>query len=89
MNITKTLMAIGITSAMMMPFTACQQAQRENPLLQESGLPYGRLLDEMVDCAMRAYREKERNSFAFASDILSGVALGGKAGGKMGGKVKL
>ena len=41
MNITKTLMAIGITSAMMMPFTACQQAQRENPLLQESGLPYG------------------------------------------------
>ena len=41
MNITKTLMTIGITSAMMMPFTACQQAQRENPLLQESGLPFG------------------------------------------------
>ena len=26
---------------MMMPFTACEQTQRENPLLQESALPFG------------------------------------------------
>ena len=58
-------------------------------LWAESGLPYGRLIDEMVECALRAHREKERNSFAFSSDILSGVALGGKAGGKTGGKLKL
>lgn len=58
-------------------------------LWQESGLPYGRLIDEMVECAMRAYREKERNSFAFTSDILSSVRLGGAKGGKTGGKLKL
>ena len=37
----KTLMTIGMTTAMMMPFSACQEAQRENPLLQESALPFG------------------------------------------------
>ena len=60
-------------------------------LWQETGMPYGRLIDEMVDCAMRAYREKERNSFAFTSDILSGVQLGGVKGtkGLKGGKLKL
>jgi len=57
-------------------------------LWQETGLPYSRLIDEMVDCAMRAYKEKERNSFAFTSDILSGVQLGGAKGAK-GGKLKL
>ena len=41
MKLTKTLMTIGMTTAMMMPFGACQQAQRENPLLQESALPFG------------------------------------------------
>lgn len=34
-------MTLGITSAMMMPFSACQKAQRVNPLLQESELPFG------------------------------------------------
>ena len=57
-------------------------------LWQETGLPYGRLIDEMVNCAMNAYKEKERNSFAFSSDILSGVQLGGVKGAK-GGKLKL
>jgi len=56
-------------------------------LWTESSLPYSALIDEMVDCALRAQREKDRNSFAFASDILSGVQLGGKTG-KMGGKLK-
>ena len=37
----KTMMAIGITSALTMPFGACQQAQRENPLLVKSELPFG------------------------------------------------
>ncbi len=41
MNITKTIMNITVASAMMMPFSACQQTQRENPLLQESTLPFG------------------------------------------------
>ena len=37
----KTIMTIAITAAMTMPFCACQQTQPENPLLQESSLPYG------------------------------------------------
>ena len=40
MKLTKALMTLGITSAMMMPFSACQKAQRVNPLLQESELPF-------------------------------------------------
>ena len=58
-------------------------------LWQESGLKYGQLIDRMVDCAMKAYQEKERNTFAFTSDILSGVQLGGVKGSKTGGKLKL
>ena len=41
MNMKKTIMTLTVASAMMMPFTACQQAQRENPLLVESQLPFG------------------------------------------------
>lgn len=52
-----------------------------------TGLPYPKLIDEMVRCAMKAHEEKARNSFAFSSDILSGVQLGGKTGGKLGGKM--
>ena len=40
-KITKALMTIGMTTAMTMPFCACQEAQRENPLLVESQLPFG------------------------------------------------
>ena len=38
---TKTLLAIGMTSAMMLTFNACQQSSHENPLLAESSLPFG------------------------------------------------
>ena len=41
MNITKTIMTIGIASALTMQFSACKEAQHENPLLAESQLPYG------------------------------------------------
>ncbi|MBR6194938.1 MAG: M3 family metallopeptidase, partial [Prevotella sp.] len=34
-------MTIGMATAMTMPFCACQEAQRENPLLVESQLPFG------------------------------------------------
>ena len=40
MNI-KTNVAIGMTSAMMLTNTACQQSSHENPLLAESSLPFG------------------------------------------------
>ena len=35
------LLAIGMTSAMMLTFNSCQQNSRENPLLAESSLPFG------------------------------------------------
>ena len=38
---TKTILAIGMTSAMMLTFNSCQQTSRENPLLAESSLPFG------------------------------------------------
>jgi Zn-dependent oligopeptidases len=34
------LLAIGMTSVMMLSFNACQQTSRENPLLAESSLPF-------------------------------------------------
>ena len=37
----KTIMTLGIAAAMSLPFVSCQQAQRENPLLMESELPFG------------------------------------------------
>ena len=41
MKIKKTFMMIGIASAVMMQVSSCKEAQRENPLLQESTLPFG------------------------------------------------
>ena len=41
MKIAKTIMTIGIASAVLVNFSACKDAQRENPLLQESQLPFG------------------------------------------------
>lgn len=37
----KSILAIGMTSAMMLTMTSCQQTSRENPLLAESSLPFG------------------------------------------------
>ena len=57
-------------------------------LWSETGLPYDKLIDEMVRFALRAKEEKEQNNFAFSSDILSGVSLGGTKGAK-GSKLKM
>ena len=53
-------------------------------LWQESGVPYARLIDRLVEYANRAFAEKNENDYAFTSDILNGVVLGGKKGGKLG-----
>ncbi len=49
-------------------------------LWAETGLDYAGLIDKMVQCALKAQQEKEDNSFAFKSDILKGVKLGGTKG---------
>ena len=51
-------------------------------LWTETGLPYSGLIDQMVSFAMKAHEDKEKNSFAFSSDILSVVSLGGTKGTK-------
>ena len=52
-------------------------------LWQESGISYAQLIDRLVEYANRAYAEKNENDYAFTSDILNGVVLGGKKGGKL------
>lgn len=49
-------------------------------LWAESGVDYAALIDRMVTCALNAQKEKDDNSFAFKSDILKGVKLGGAKG---------
>ena len=41
MKIVRTMTTIAVASALTMQFSACQQAQTENPLLQDSTLPFG------------------------------------------------
>ena len=41
MKLSKTIMSLGIASAVLTSLSACQQTQRENPLLAESTLPFG------------------------------------------------
>ncbi len=52
-------------------------------LWNESGLPYPQLIDKLVAYALRAHADKNEDNFAFTSDILNGVVLGGKKGGKL------
>ena len=53
-------------------------------LWEPCAVPYSELIDRMVKCAMDAQRDKDNNNYAFTSDILSNISLGGKAGAKTG-----
>ena len=53
-------------------------------LWEACGMPYSRLIDEMVRCAMEAQKDKDDSNYAYSSDILSSISLGGKAGSKAG-----
>ena len=52
-------------------------------LWQESGVSYPQLIDKLVEYAEKAFAEKNENNYAYTSDILNGVVLGGKKGGKL------
>ena len=61
-------------------------------LWEPLGLPFGKLLDEMIEKAFRAHEEKEKQAFTYNSRILSQFGskagkLGGTKGGKFGGKL--
>ena len=49
-------------------------------LWEPMGLPYAKLIDKMVELALRAHAEKNRSVFAFDSNLLNQCALGQKGG---------
>ncbi|MBE5804602.1 MAG: D-alanine--D-alanine ligase [Clostridiales bacterium] len=51
-------------------------------LWENAGVKYSRLIDRMVDCAKRAHEDKNLRNYAFTSDILKSVSLGGAKGAK-------
>ncbi|MEG2603791.1 MAG: D-alanine--D-alanine ligase family protein [Clostridia bacterium] len=53
-------------------------------LWEPCGVSYSMLVDELVQYAMEAQQDKDNNNFAYTSDILNNISLGGKAGAKTG-----
>ena len=49
-------------------------------------MPYSALIDRLVEIALHAQEEKNDSNYAFSSDILRNLSLGGKAGAKFGAK---
>jgi len=43
---------------------------------------YSQLIDRMVDCARKAHEDRNMRNYAYSSDILKGVSLGGAKGAK-------
>ena len=56
-------------------------------LWNEAGVSYAELIDRMVAHAKRAHEDKNMRNYAFTSDILSSVSLGGGTKGAKGGKL--
>ncbi len=51
-------------------------------LWENAGVKYSQLIDRMVMCAQRAHEDKNLRNYAFTSDILKSVSLGGSKGAK-------
>lgn len=51
-------------------------------LWEAAGVKYSQLIDRMVDAAMKAHEDKNSRNYAFTSDILKNVSLGGAKGAK-------
>ena len=51
-------------------------------LWEPMGLPYGKLLDNMINLAFKREREKSDLTFSFTSSVLEGINLGGAKGCK-------
>lgn len=56
-------------------------------LWEPVGVPYTKLLDKMISLALKREREQEGITYAFESNVLEGVTLGGGAKGAKGGKL--
>lgn len=53
-------------------------------LWEPCAMPYSMLIDNMVKYAMEAQKDKDDSNYAYSSDILSSISLGGKTGAKNG-----
>lgn len=51
-------------------------------LWENAGVKYSELIDRMVACAIRAHEDKNLRNYAYTSDILKNVSLGGAKGAK-------
>ena len=51
-------------------------------LWEPSGVPYGNLLDELIDIAIKRDREKKKLSFSYDTNLLSLNSLSGLKGAK-------
>ena len=51
-------------------------------LWENKGVKYSQLIDRMVDCARKAHEDRNMRNYAYSSDILKGVSLGGAKGAK-------
>ncbi len=47
-------------------------------LWEKDGMPYRELIDRMIECAEKAWNEKNRTNYAYTSDILKGASFGAK-----------
>lgn len=56
-------------------------------LWEATGMPYREMIDHLVEFAMEAKQDKDDSNYAYASNILSEVSLGGKCGPKNGAKL--
>ncbi|MBR2338526.1 MAG: D-alanine--D-alanine ligase [Clostridia bacterium] len=53
-------------------------------LWEAAGLPFDKLLDEMIALAFKRQRDRDALTFSYESNILSAVSLGGAKGAKAG-----
>ncbi len=51
-------------------------------LWENKGMKYRQLIDRLVECAQKAHEDKNLRNYAFTSDILKSVSLGGAKGTK-------
>ncbi len=56
-------------------------------LFEPMGIPYRRLIDKMVDAALKEHAQKASSTFSYDSRILTKMAAAGLKGGKVGGKL--
>ena len=51
-------------------------------LWEPLGLKYTQLLDRLIQLALKRFRENEKLTFSFETNVLAGVKLGGSKGAK-------